>query len=293
MMYCAPCGIARVDDVKLKKCTACYLVRYCSVKCQKEHRPKHKKECRKRVAELRDKILFKQPESSHYGDCPICLLPLPVDENKIMMHCCSKLVCKGCCHANQVREIQESLEHKCPFCRTAAPEPCDFSDLMKRVEANDPVAICEMGHMRHEEGVYKSAYEYLSKAAELGDVDAHSSLSILYHLGKGVKKDAKREVYHLEQAAIGGHPTARHNLGREEWSNGRLDRAVKHWIIATKLGQDESLEMLKKIYTKSKGCVSKEDFAAALRGHQAAVDATKSPQREVAETFFDSVVALE
>jgi hypothetical protein len=31
-----------------------------------------------------------------------------------------------------------------------------------------------------------------------------------------------------------------------------------------------------------KGDVDKEDFAAALRAHQAAVDATKSPQREVA-----------
>jgi len=30
------------------------------------------------------------------------------------------------------------------------------------------------------------------------------------------------------------------------------------------------------------GKVSKEDFTAALRAHQAAVDATKSPQREAA-----------
>ena len=32
-----------------------------------------------------------------------------------------------------------------------------------------------------------------------------------------------------------------------------------------------------------RGFVKKEDFAAALRGHQAAVDATKSPQRQAAE----------
>jgi hypothetical protein len=31
MMYCAACGIAEVDDIKLKTCTACQLVRYCSV----------------------------------------------------------------------------------------------------------------------------------------------------------------------------------------------------------------------------------------------------------------------
>ena len=32
--------------------------------------------------------------------------------------------------------------------------------------------------------------------------------------------------------------------------------------------------------------VSKEDFEAALRGHQAAVDATKSQQRDAAEVFY-------
>ena len=32
MMCCAGCGIAGVDDIKLKECTACKSVRYCSVK---------------------------------------------------------------------------------------------------------------------------------------------------------------------------------------------------------------------------------------------------------------------
>jgi len=31
--------------------------------------------------------------------------------------------------------------------------------------------------------------------------------------------------------------------------------------------------------------VSKEDLAATLRAHQAAIDATKSPQREAADEF--------
>ena len=97
MMCCAYCGIAGVDDVKLKKCIACYLVKYCSIKCQREHRSQHKKECKKRAAELRDEILFKQPESSHHGDCPICFLPLSLDNDKSsVMSCCSKIICDGC-----------------------------------------------------------------------------------------------------------------------------------------------------------------------------------------------------
>eukprot|EP00984_Skeletonema_dohrnii_P005111 scaffold1799_cov134-Skeletonema_dohrnii-CCMP3373.AAC.1 len=65
MMCCASCGTAQADDIQLKTCTACKSVRYCSVKCQKEHRPQHKRACKKRAAELRDELLFRQPESSH------------------------------------------------------------------------------------------------------------------------------------------------------------------------------------------------------------------------------------
>ena len=65
---CASCGIAEVDEIKLKECSACDLVRYCSVKCQREHNSQHQQECKKRAAELRDEILFKQPESTHIGD---------------------------------------------------------------------------------------------------------------------------------------------------------------------------------------------------------------------------------
>ena len=59
---------------------------------------------------------------------------------------------------------------------------------------------------------------------------------------------------------------------------------MKHYIIAAKLGYDESLKAVKNLYKA--GCVSKEDFAAALRGYQAAIDATKSPQREEAAKLY-------
>ena len=85
----------------------------------------------------------------------------------------------------------------------------------------------------------------------------------------------------MKEGAIGGHPAARNNLGCFEIKRGQQDRAVKHFIIAAKLGFDRSLEAVKDLYKD--GFVSKEDFATALRGHQAAVDATKSPQREEAE----------
>ena len=96
----------------------------------------------------------------------------------------------------------------------------------------------------------------------------------------GVEKDEIKGVYHLEEAVIRGHPKARYFLGAREGRNGRYERALKHWIIAASLGHDESLTGLKENYKA--GLVSKDDFAAALRSHQAAVDATKSPPREIA-----------
>jgi hypothetical protein len=65
---CASCGIAEVDDIKLKKCAACDLVQYCSDECQRGHRQQHEAICKERVAKLRDEILFRQPESSHCGE---------------------------------------------------------------------------------------------------------------------------------------------------------------------------------------------------------------------------------
>jgi hypothetical protein len=109
---------------------------------------------------------------------------------------------------------------------------------------------------------------------------AHFNLSILYHEGKGVEKDYKKKVHHLEEAAIGGHHLARYNLGCHEGNAGKHDRAMRHFIIAANLGCDQSLEEVKKGFQR--GLVSKEEYEAALRGHQAAVDATKSQQREEA-----------
>ena len=182
-----------------------------------------------------------------------------------------------------MRESDGKLQRKtCPFCRTAVPNTGAeiIEQVMKRVEANDAAAICNMGMESYMEGNHNSAFEYWTKAAALGDVLAHYQLSILYRDGQGVEKDKKKEIHHLEHAAIGGFPSARHNLGAIEKRRGRIDTAVKHYIIAAKQGFDVSLECVKDLYKA--GYVNKDDFAEALRGHQAAIDATKSPQREEA-----------
>ena len=115
----------------------------------------------------------------------------------------------------------------------------------------------------------------------MGDVQAHQQLGHMYVEGKGVEADMKKAIYHWEEAAIGGHPNARSNIGIIERRHGRLKRAVKHYIIAANQGLDIAVEQLKMCYVKK--MVSKDEFEEALRAYQRAVDATKSTQREAAE----------
>jgi hypothetical protein len=194
---CAACGITSDDgDIKLKTCSGCKLVKYCGTKCQIEHRPKHKLACKKRAAELRDELLLKKPESTHLGDCPICFIPLPLDrETKCMlMSCCSKLICTACCYTNRNREMDNGVQHKCPFCRKPEPKHQAEADQnrMRRIEKNDPDAICEMGTRCYAVDDYAGAIKYFTKATALGSAQAHYQLSTMYNYGTGVEKDRKK-----------------------------------------------------------------------------------------------------
>lgn len=234
----------------------------------------------------RDDLLFAQPRGSCFGDCPLCFLPMPIDTSKhVVFSCCSKFICLGCFHAEEKRQRQLNGPKKCPFCRHPVPTTLaeGNANVTRRAEANDPAALVKVGDIHNHKGEYKRAFHYWRKAADLGDAWAHFNLFFLYQDGKGVEKDVKKEVHHLEEAAIAGHPTARYNLGVHEWNEGSNERAVKHYIIAANLGHDNSLKMLKK-----EAIVSKEDLAAALRAHQAAVDAMKSPQRDAAYAAEES-----
>ena len=99
-------------------------------------------------------------------------------------------------------------------------------------------------------------------------------------MGEVLSRTRKRKSITWKKLPLAVTP-ARYTLGLYEERQLRFDRATKHWIISANLGCDESMDMIREFY--SKGAVSKEDFAAALRAHQASVDATKSPQRERAD----------
>ncbi|EJK71803.1 hypothetical protein THAOC_06721 [Thalassiosira oceanica] len=213
---CANCGKLGSDAVKLKNCTACRLVKYCGVDCQRAHRKKHKKACKRRAAELKDERLYSQGQERPEGDfCSICTLPIPLPTGT---------------HSG----------------------------------INDATR----------------AFELWKVAAGLGSIDAHNSLGSRYFHGVGVTYDIAKAVQHWETAAMKGITMARCDLGTVEYQIGNPERAVRHYLIAAKMGDKTALNNIKEMFVD--GCATKAQYAEALKGYQDSLDEMKSPERDEA-----------
>ena len=285
---CVNCGKGEESSGSLKSCTACQMVRYCNRDCQIAHRPQHKKECRKRAAELHDEKLFKQPPPKE--DCPICMLRLPtlITTGSAYMNCCGKVICSGCACAPVYDDKGNEIDDEtCPFCRTPVPT-CDeevLKRIQKRVEAGDGIAIYNYGNYYHygENGCgqdYNKALELFHRAAELGVAEAYHNIGHAYEIGIGVKQSGKKANHYYELSAMGGCMMSRHNLGVDEAMAGNMDRAFKHYLIAVRGGVKESLDYIQNLYTD--GHATKEDYTKALRAYQVYLDEIRSDQRDKA-----------
>lgn len=273
ILKCAAC--ARGGE-GLKTCTACKRVNYCNVACQKAHRAKHKKECKKWAEEMAaanfaaasaridrivvtDDELFRDPPPKE--ECPICFVPMPFSVGfsavpKVYQLCCGKYICGGCVGACSIEWSNENAARdrgniprlpmmSCPFCR----EPMDDQNLKrckKRMDANDARAFHMIG-AQYDRGGWglprdpKKAVESWIRSAELGSVEAHLTLGIAYLNGEGgLAINNEKAIHHFKIAAIGGHEKARHNLGVLEKTD--RNRRAKHLMIAASAGYDKSLE---------------------------------------------------
>ncbi|EJK68273.1 hypothetical protein THAOC_10563 [Thalassiosira oceanica] len=281
---CANCGREGGDGVKLKNCTACLLVKYCGVDCQKAHRKQHKKACTERAAELKDERLYGQGHERPERDfCPICTLPvqLPTEEHACVDPCCMKQVCNGCALAS----MKMGINGRCEFCRTprAKNDAESLARIQARVGKNDPDAISYLGdqYSHGRLGLEKDAaraVELWTEAAKLGSAEACFQLGVAYSNGDGVEQDVKWGVWYYEKAAMLGDPVARHNLGCYECELGRYDRAVRHLLISAAMGDENSLEDIKKLFKE--GHATKSQYAEALKGYRDATEEMKSPDRE-------------
>jgi hypothetical protein len=281
--HCAACGDSDDGDGILKACAACNLVKYCNRTCQIAHRPAHKKACKKRLAELFDVKLFKQPPPNE--DCPICYLRLPIEGSQnTYQSCCGKMLCGGCVYANTVAAA-DTEKHKCVFCRTegSSSDEVQIERIEKRVEANDAQAMFNLGGF-YQFGItglrqdHAKALELFHKSAKLGNHHAHFSLSSCYQNGDTVERDTRKATYHAQLAAMAGNVQTRYNLGSSEGIAGNMDRAYKHYMISANDGYNLSMKSVQEGHKR--GFVTKDDYAKTTRAYGNSIEEMKSDDRD-------------
>jgi len=281
---CANCGKEGSDVTNT--CNKCNSVKYCNAACKKKHRKKHKKDCERRVAELHDEALFKQPPPLE--DCEICFLQMPSLKTGYKYNaCCGKRACSGCIYANATKLNDDDL---CPFCRTPAPttQKGMMERLIKRTKVDDAIALFGLGCI-YSEGQFglpqdhAKALELWQWAGELGCSVAYSNIGDEYLRGEGVQRDMKKARHYWELAAMGGHVGSRFNLGINERNKGNFDRALKHFMIAAEGGYADSLKNIKQMLMK--GHATKDDYTKALQSYQKYLGEIKSSQRDEAAAF--------
>ncbi|KAL9186928.1 hypothetical protein ACHAXT_010648 [Thalassiosira profunda] len=292
---CAACGKA---GCSLKVCNACKTTKYCSRDCQLSHwRGGHKDECKRMVAEQAMNVKLSQiPEATDeelfaphppQDECPICFLPHPMnDQGTQYMACCGKELCHGCVFGHISTNGTGSL---CPFCRSRNANGTLVERLQKRVQANDATACHTLGskYEAGSEGVPQNMDKAMTlyfRGAELGSAQAHFHLGGAYLFGEGLKEDLAKAIHHLEIGALGGNVDARFCLACLESKGRREGRAVKHFMILSRAGHDDSLEKVRDAFRD--GLVTKDDYEKVLRDHKESSDAMKSSMRDEAHAIW-------
>ena len=278
---CASCG---KEGGNLNMCNKCKTVKYCNAACKKKHRSKHKKACERRVAELHDEELFKEHPPSE--ECPICFLPLPLDNSQTTFNpCCGKRICSGCIYAMKKEARGRGKISLCAFCREPNPSSDEeiITQTKKLMEAGNAHAFYNLAgcYAAGDKGMpqdFEKANELWLRAGELGRAEGYCKLGFSYVKGYGVQVDKNKATHFLELAAKNGSVHARHNLGYMDQEAGDNTRAFKHFLLAARAGYKDSLDQVKVGFVH--GIVTKDEYENALRAYQSRQDLMKSDDRD-------------
>jgi len=208
-------------------------------------------------------------------DCPICMLPLPIDDSKKIYSSCSYYTCCGniICNSCEVEDNRISKKYTCPFCRepNATSDNEDVIRLETRMELNDSKAIytASQCYLYGEYGLPKDpqkAFDLCLWAADLGNSDACCSVAINYKLGVVVPTDIVKAREYNKKAVNGGIIVARYNIGLYEIEKGNYYLACRHWLISAAAGDAKSLKNIAKFYKFE--LVTKEIYATTIASYR-------------------------
>ena len=296
---CASCG--KTGD-GLKRCTACRSVWYCGVQCQIDHRKAHKKECKRIKKEL--EMLQPHPPTE---ECPVCLVPLPLQGNRASYFaCCGRMVCQACheenCRALRITNRKRNdkklppMELSCAFCRIPTISKSDLEGIRmhqdriaKKGDVNAMVVLAGK-YMTGESGLvrdYAKALELYHRAADLGSPKALGMLGYYFLNGPvGVIEDKEKARIYLEDAAKKGDVVSRGLLGALKEDHQRHDLAIRHYKLAASAGDEDSVKRLWKYFSLEK--LDKAELEETLRAHKEACDEMNSEERERYEAWKEA-----
>jgi hypothetical protein len=232
--------------------------------------------------------LFKQPEPTE--ECPICMIPLPLEPDKKFFHiCCGKVICYGCCFAVTMEECEKEGVGACPFCRE--PKLEDDKTIVARVEKlakkGNGAAFNLLAHFyfygKHVERDVSKALELYKKGGEHGYAESYFDLAKTYHRGENGEADKEKAKHYYELAAKMGDVSARCILACLENKAGNTFLSYRHIIISARAGNEESIAELKNGYKG--GFITKDEYAESLRLYQMRSNEMKSERREEAARY--------
>ena len=230
-------------------------------------------------------------------ECPVCLVPLPLERGKTMYwSCCGKMICTACndehsralnvTNRKREKKKQPPLEKTCAFCRR--PHAKNDTDLIRRyeerIEKDDTRAMTNLA-LKFRDGTNglrkgeAKASELINRAADLGSAEALGTLGVWAANGQpGSIPDRAKAKEYFEDAAAKGDTLSRHNLGNLLAGEGNFELAIKHWHLAAAAGDDDSMKCLWNCF--SEGKLSKPDLLKSLRAHKPVSDEMESEERE-------------
>ena len=229
-------------------------------------------------------------------DCPVCLIPLPLDSYTTYMACCGKMICSACLHehyraleiTNRKRRKKElsPLDRSCALCRESTNKnDAEYAEqIKKRIDKGDAEAMITKAHWCRDglRGLPKDEAKFLElmkKAADIGSGEAMYYLGFAYIMGvDGAPKDEKKGISHLETAVKMGNVDSRCLLGSVSAAKGNFHLANKHYRLAAEAGQKTAIKQIWTLF--SHGNVSKTDLEEILRAHQSICDEMDSEDRQ-------------
>ena len=232
-------------------------------------------------------------------ECPICLLPLPVDDDGIIYRqCCDSLLCKGCMHDHILSLLKEGMDEEkvkkavstCALCRQDPREDAvDMFALQKKLaKAGKLEAMYElaMTYINGENGVdldWDEGLKWMQRAAIEGFGKASHFLGNCYRCGQNnIERNINLAIEYYKQAGDNGSVQSYACAGEALFQKGEIEYAMLYYRKAAMCGlsNEDLFTQLRDGF--GEGYITKDEYAYTLREHQKASNEMKSESRTIA-----------